>query len=188
MRLRTKVLLVGAMSVLAVALSAAPALASTALSSGTWTSFNWSGGDGAVPFGSPFTFTNAAPVVVTVTDVLCVGDRFTLTDTALLGTTSLPGIAPTCAYSGSTANPDTALADPTYSHGLFAVAPGSHAIGIVVSTSPFGSGTAFIRVDPMNKGMCKNDSWKGFGGANTQFKNQGDCVSFVATVGKNLAG
>ena len=33
-----------------------------------------------------------------------------------------------------------------------------------------------------NKDQCKNDGWKSYG----VFKNQGDCVSFVATKGKNL--
>ena len=31
-----------------------------------------------------------------------------------------------------------------------------------------------------NKGQCKDGGWQRFG-----FKNQGDCVSFVATGGKN---
>lgn len=35
---------------------------------------------------------------------------------------------------------------------------------------------------PTNKDQCKKDGWKTFG----LFKNQGDCVSFVATEGKNL--
>lgn len=35
---------------------------------------------------------------------------------------------------------------------------------------------------PTNKDQCKNDGWKEYG----VFKNQGDCVSFVATKGKNL--
>jgi choice-of-anchor C domain-containing protein len=34
---------------------------------------------------------------------------------------------------------------------------------------------------PTNKDQCKKDGWKTFG----VFKNQGDCVSFVATGGKN---
>jgi hypothetical protein len=34
---------------------------------------------------------------------------------------------------------------------------------------------------PNNKDECKNSGWKTFG----VFKNQGDCVSFVATKGKN---
>jgi choice-of-anchor C domain-containing protein len=35
---------------------------------------------------------------------------------------------------------------------------------------------------PTNKDQCKNDGWKEY----SVFKNQGDCVSFVATKGKNL--
>ena len=34
---------------------------------------------------------------------------------------------------------------------------------------------------PANKEECKNGGWRNFG----VFKNQGDCVSFVATGGKN---
>ena len=35
---------------------------------------------------------------------------------------------------------------------------------------------------PTSKDQCKNGGWQSFG---TLFKNQGDCVSFVATGGKN---
>jgi hypothetical protein len=37
---------------------------------------------------------------------------------------------------------------------------------------------------PTSKDQCKNGGWKTFG----VFKNQGDCVSFVATGGKKPAG
>ena len=36
---------------------------------------------------------------------------------------------------------------------------------------------------PTNKDQCKKDGWKTFN--NPTFKNQGDCVSYVATGGKN---
>lgn len=36
---------------------------------------------------------------------------------------------------------------------------------------------------PTDKDQCKKDGWKAFN--NPSFKNQGDCVSFVATGGKN---
>lgn len=39
-------------------------------------------------------------------------------------------------------------------------------------------------VTPTNKDQCKKDGWKSFGGV---FKNQGDCVSWVATNGRNPA-
>jgi hypothetical protein len=35
---------------------------------------------------------------------------------------------------------------------------------------------------PTSKGQCEHGGWKSFG---TMFKNQGDCVSYVATGGKN---
>jgi hypothetical protein len=38
---------------------------------------------------------------------------------------------------------------------------------------------------PTTKEQCKNDGWRSFG---TSFKNQGDCVSFVATNGRNEPG
>lgn len=37
---------------------------------------------------------------------------------------------------------------------------------------------------PTNAAQCKDDGWRSFG----VFKNQGDCVSFVATRGKNQPG
>jgi hypothetical protein len=39
-----------------------------------------------------------------------------------------------------------------------------------------------LAVLPTAKDQCMNNGWKGF---QTKFKNQGDCVSFVATGGKN---
>jgi hypothetical protein len=40
---------------------------------------------------------------------------------------------------------------------------------------------------PANKDACKNNGWKTLQDSKgTSFKNQGDCVSFVATNGKNL--
>ena len=35
---------------------------------------------------------------------------------------------------------------------------------------------------PVTIDDCKNDGWKNYNGL---FKNQGDCVSFIATNGKN---
>jgi hypothetical protein len=58
----------------------------------------------------------------------------------------------------------------------------------VTVSSPF-SATQSINLDcvpdppplPTSKDQCKNGGWQSFG----VFKNQGDCVSFVATGGKN---
>ena len=39
-----------------------------------------------------------------------------------------------------------------------------------------------------SKDQCKNGGWQDFTSAPGPFKNQGDCVSYVATGGKNKAG
>ena len=41
---------------------------------------------------------------------------------------------------------------------------------------------------PTRKDQCKNGGWKNYvDNTGTPFKNQGDCVSYVATGGKNKA-
>jgi hypothetical protein len=56
--------------------------------------------------------------------------------------------------------------------------------GIQPSPSPILSGNIVV-VDaqalPTTKDQCKNGGWRNYG----EFKNQGDCVSFVASKGKN---
>jgi hypothetical protein len=49
------------------------------------------------------------------------------------------------------------------------------------SGGPFGTQQLTVQCLPRSKEECKNGGWKTFG----VFKNQGDCVSFVATGGKN---
>jgi hypothetical protein len=49
--------------------------------------------------------------------------------------------------------------------------------GTPIPTPP--STTIVLPTDPA---QCKNGGWRTFGGV---FKNQGDCVSFVASQGKN---
>jgi hypothetical protein len=46
----------------------------------------------------------------------------------------------------------------------------------------FTSSEGVVPILPTRKDQCKHGGWKTFG---TLFKNQGDCVSFVATGGKN---
>jgi hypothetical protein len=83
---------------------------------------------------------------------------------------------------GADDNPDNTFWDTTY--------PG-YTAGF---RSDFGwtpNGTVAIKITataplvgpPTNKDQCKSDGWKSFN--NPAFKNQGDCVSFVATGGKN---
>jgi hypothetical protein len=42
------------------------------------------------------------------------------------------------------------------------------------------------KVLPASASQCKKDGWMRFYDGSARFKNQGDCVSFVATGGKNL--
>jgi trimeric autotransporter adhesin len=144
---------------------------------GNWTPFSWSGGDGAVADGSPFAVNAAAPVVFSVTDAFCRGDRFTISDGATtLGTTSAVAVM-ACPSPGDTADPAVAFTDPSYSHGTFALAAGSHSIGIVVSTSPFGGGGAFRRVDAMTTAHCTGEGWATF--TYPAFASEADCIAFV---------
>jgi hypothetical protein len=50
-----------------------------------------------------------------------------------------------------------------------------------ISQVPSGTATVTFVALPTDEGQCKNGGWQTFG----VFKNQGDCVSFVATGGKN---
>lgn len=52
---------------------------------------------------------------------------------------------------------------------------------VVVDTVD-GVSTYDFEVGPASKADCKNDGWRNFEG---MFKNQGDCVSFVASQGRN---
>jgi len=148
-----------------------------------WTIFSW-GPDG-LNFEGPFTFTTTRSVVVKVTDGACRGDQFEVFDFgASLGTTSSVAVDPTCSPPFPI-DPDVAFADLGYSHGTFVLAPGSHAIAIRTIVNPFRSGGSWLRVDtlplPTSKDQCKKGGWRQYG----DFKNQGDCVSFVATRGRN---
>ena len=156
--------------------------AATPIAAGTWQPFFF-GSTGSTALGSPFTFTSPGAALVTVTDAFCRGDRFTVSDGATaLGTTSLVAVDAGVVCNPLLTSPDAALADPGYSSGRFVVGTGAHSIGIVASTSPFGHGDAFLRYDAFSSGMCKHGGWKGF---QPLFKNQGVCVSFVATGGRN---
>ena len=61
----------------------------------------------------------------------------------------------------------------------------------IVNDNPSDPGTIEVRnliingvavLPPTSADQCKKDGWKDYG---TMFKNQGDCVSFVASKGKN---
>jgi hypothetical protein len=143
-----------------------------------WTQFNWTGGDGAPVNENPIAVTAVGPVVFSVTDAFCRGDRFTVSEGATtLGTTSVPGS--TGCTPGDTEDPAVAFADPTYSSGTFALASGGHSLDIVVSTSPFGGGAAFYSVDPMTPAHCTDGRWATF--TSPAFTSEADCFAFVGT-------
>ena len=104
--------------------------------------FFW-GGAGPVFSTDQFSITTTGLAEVKVTDGFLKGDQFRIYDNgAPIGDTSSVPVA-----NGSTCDPDTAFADPTYSHGVFRLPPGSHLISIEVITNPYGGGAAFIRID-----------------------------------------
>jgi hypothetical protein len=151
-----------------------------------WQSFITGGGvDGASTAG-PWVFTSTTVAKVTVTDAFCRGDEFRVYDRdVLLGETSeVESEFPACPFElffPALARADAALADPGFSHGVFFVAPGTHAIEFenkaLWSETTSGTG-AFFRVDSVTvaKSDCKNGGWMNYGNL---FKNQGQCASLA---------
>jgi hypothetical protein len=78
--------------------------------------------------------------------------------------------------------------------GLVSNAFPGNTTGVIASPDPNGnpealdfSATVSYLTVPTDKGLCKNGGWQNLvDSAGNSFKNQGDCVSFVATGGKNL--
>ena len=151
-----------------------------------WQSFITGGGvDGASTAG-PWVFTSTTVAKVSVTDAFCRGDEFRVYDRdVLLGETSeVESEFPACPFElffPALARADAALADPGFSHGVFFVAPGTHAIEFenkaLWSETTSGTG-AFFRVDSVTvaKSDCKNGGWMNYGNL---FKNQGQCASLA---------
>jgi hypothetical protein len=173
-----RVLLIAA-AILVFSVSAASAATTVTVGDG-WHAFITPAGTGVggVAIESPYTFTASAPVLVTVTDIFCIGDRFTLSDGATqLGTTSVPGLL-NCSVP-DTGIPDVALADPDYSHGRFALRSGAHSIGITLTTAPFGDASGYIRFDLMSTADCQNGGWQTIT-ASPAFTSENDCLVFVS--------
>ena len=96
------------------------------------------------------------------------------------------------ATSGSTATPTPPAGDMLTDSSnqaqfcLTSATPGEVLItatarGTGTGTRPQGTATVTFVALPTDKDQCKDGGWQTFG----IFKNQGDCVSFVATGGKN---
>ena len=180
------VAIVGA-AVLAVVASGGIAHATTKITPDTgWQSFITGGGIDGASIAGPWVFTTTSVAKVTVTDAFCHGDEFRVYDKdILLGDTSeVASEFPACPFElffPAIARADAALADPTFSQGVFFIAPGTHAIEFenkaLWSETSTGTG-AFFRVDSVTlaKQDCKNGGWKDYG---SLFANQGDCVSLA---------
>jgi titin len=67
---------------------------------------------------------------------------------------------------------------PSVASGTLISATATDAAG---NTSEFAQDVAALTLLPTSKDQCKDGGWQSFG----VFKNQGDCVSYVATDGKN---
>jgi hypothetical protein len=99
---------------------------------------------------------------------------------------TVTGVAPFAPVSGSIQPPSGSVISGT----VFANDLGVSSIGvlggrglyIVTITSPFTAVQSFtVRCLPKDTAECKNGGWQSYG----IFKNQGDCVSFIATGDKN---
>lgn len=103
-----------------------------------------SGGNSVSAPDAPWTFTNAVPVKLTVTDAFLEGDAFNIYDFgAFVGATS--AVANTGNPSG-TSDPAVALTIATLSHGVFTLPAGSHSLTI----QPYQivmEGAGFFRTD-----------------------------------------
>ena len=110
---------------------------------------------------NPGTFDFTVPTqggILEVTDVLSKGDVFDIFNFGtLFGSTKFVPIDDM-----TTANPDEAFVDPTYSSGSFVLAGGSYSISIKPSVSPAEIGMAYIRWDeatiPTDNGGLPTDN------------------------------
>jgi hypothetical protein len=104
---------------------------------------------------------------------------------------SLTGLPPNTPFDGTLGFPSGGSVGPasftTDASGNFFLGPfGSSVPGTFTATVVWSGGTLVTSLDvncavPTSREQCKNGGWQAFG----FFRNQGDCVSFVATGGKN---
>jgi hypothetical protein len=115
------------------------------LSFGTWTGFSV-GATGSTS--ATFTFSSRTPVLLRVTDGLCRGDEFRVLDRGFaLFNTSRVGTDPSCDDTPFLDTGSAAWLDQSYSKGQFLLQPGFHSVRIRITDSPFGSASAFLRID-----------------------------------------
>ena len=101
-------------------------------------------GSGLIP---TLEFTASSCTVLTVTDAYATGDQFEIFDNAAsLGLTSAPADPPY--YETGISDPDAAIASGLFSFVYFNLGAGSHVISGIATSSPWGGGGAWWRVDP----------------------------------------
>jgi hypothetical protein len=95
--------------------------------------------------------------------------------TFTIGSQSCTALTATLQTGGGDAGCTITLAQPVGSYTVLVTSPGDD------SAYPASTLAPFSITGPTSKDQCKNGGWRVFG----IFKNQGDCVSYVATGGKN---
>jgi len=201
------------LGVLAVGSALALALAAAAVAAGpptlTGESFAQGGGSADVPCAArggsatltfsgpatgpyPGTYTERLTVTYDPTGVATETAAFTIYsgDTTVTGTKTLSAAAYclgelgrdytstfTGTYSARIVGPSGAFHDEGTTGGFFSTPFGIHEDFVSTLTEPTSLG-------PTSTDQCKHGGWQSFG----TFRNQGDCVSYVATNGKNAPG
>ena len=141
---------------------------------GGWIRFFF-GGPGSVA--GPFTFAHQTPVVLSVTDAFCVGDRFAILEGGgVVDVTSTPAVPPTCKPPFPADQPRPAFYQGLYSAGMVLLPGGTHKITIRASRSPFGSGAAFLRVDACTRFLTRPGKLMGTAGDDTLCGSPGNDI------------
>jgi hypothetical protein len=148
----------------------------------------------AVPLLAAVAIFVAAPPALATPSLTVVPGCFVSSDTDFFGVNvSITGLAPNEPFQFSVQTPTTLLGPAEFQ----ADADGNFEIGPLLDQTP-GTFTAFVTTAagafqqsatitscapprPTSIEQCKNGGWHQF----DAFKNQGDCVSFVATGGRN---
>jgi hypothetical protein len=137
-------LLVGA--ALAGSLFAAHAQAATLVAGDGWSLFYFQATGSTIQDSgtgdSSYDFLLGGPATLNVTDAFIIGDVFEIFDNGV----SVFVTGPFNPAGPESDNPDTAFAGTTYSHGSIVLSAGSHSITGVATSSPTGSGGAFIQL------------------------------------------
>ncbi len=145
------------------------------------------GGPGSVA--GPFTFAHRTPIVLSVTDAFCVGDRFDILGKGrVLGVTSTPAVPPTCEPPFHTGEPQPAFYQGLYSAGMVLLPGGVHKITIRVSNSPFGGGAAFLRVDACTRFLTRPGKLVGTAGNDTLCGSSGNDIMIGGAGNDRIVG